>query len=235
MNNVTIINKIEEYFKNRDIQKLEDLVTDLKLDELNTSKKSKANISSFLKQMIKDIPEARVAWKGTYKVNNKWQICDGYKLIEFKDENDKIAETFYNEKCSTNTISFDSITNGLNFDRAIKIDMKLLNNILKINKLDKRKPNTDKRPLFYIIEETMEGMNSKWLYDILQFCETDTIYASNCKNAPYKITSDKYNCIMLPIRLMENIDTDEKKAKLIQDIKDYTNGKITEFIEVRDR
>lgn len=213
MEKTTILKRLEDVKGKEDIDKL---ITELRLDIVATNKVGKFNVKNYFKKFYNSIDiYYRPAFKGFYKLNDKWIICDGYKLVELQNPRDnEIAEALeVVNKAEKYTIDYENIKSPELTEH--KIDMDLLQKTINYNKTQKKE---SKIPYIDNFDDkgTKIGINAEWLYDLLQLNNTDTVGYGTTPVSPVSITSDDYKCILLPIKLTE--EKLEKMRKLKEEL-----------------
>lgn len=217
MKQETIITRLEkirdDINKINVMDKLNELIGELKVDEIATHKVGKFNVNAYFKKFVKQIDDNRSLFKCTHKMKNgKFGVVDGYKFIQFEDENDPIALALYNAEGDDKMIQYENIVNTS--ENQLKIDTEYLEKLITYNKVNKLKgiemiPYIDK-----FDDEDYIGFNTEWLSDLLKLNNTDTITLGKTKNAPVEIKSDKYSCVLLPVRVPKEEKHTEKALQV---------------------
>lgn len=228
MKQETIINRLEkirdDINKINVADKLNELIGELKVDEIATHKVGKFNVNAYFKKFVKQTSDYNSLFKSTHKMKNgKFGIVDGYKFIQFEDENDPIALSLYNAEGDDQMVQYENIVN--NSERKLKIDTEYLEKLIKYNKVNKlrgheRVPYVDK-----FDEEEYIGFNAEWLSDLLKLNNTDTITLGKTKHTPVEIKSEKYSCVLLPVRVDKNNETTQKILAIKQELQNIEEAK----------
>lgn len=212
MKQETIINRLDDIKelmrrdyadKEKITTRLEQLMNELKLDTIDTYKVGKFNVNAYFKRIIKNVPEYRPVFKNVHKQNNgKFGLCDGYIYIQFEDEDDKIAKALYNSENDDMFIQYENIiTEGT---KKLVIDMNYLQKLIAYNKVNKHR-NIDCIPYVDGNENGVAiGFNPVWLMELLQLNNTNEITLGKDIYAPVQIKSEKYSCMLCPVRLTQN-------------------------------
>ena len=189
MEKTTILKRLEDVKGIEDVRKL---ITELRLDIVATNKVGKFNVKNYFKKFYNKVDEYRPAFKGFYKLNDKWIICDGYKLVELQNPKDnEIAEALeVVNKAENYTIDYENIKSPELTEH--KIDMELLQKTLNYNKTQRdircKIPYIDN----FDDKGTKIGINAEWLWDLLQLNNTDTVGYGTTPVSPVSITSEDY-------------------------------------------
>lgn len=205
MEKTTIINKLEKILENyhkydedRKKNELNEIIKELKLDVIGTHKVGKFNVNNYFKKFLKD--EFRTPLKNSFKQKNgKYAVCDGFKMIEFLDENDEIAKSLYKE--NNVEIEYDKVISKRG--QKVNIDTAFLDKILNYNKVNKLKDSSAIPYVDKFEDGKYWAVNSQWLKDLLQLNNTNEVTLGTDKNAPIEITSEKYRSLVLPIRMYD--------------------------------
>lgn len=213
MNKIEIVKKLKKIIENNyNTNMINELLREVELDTIK-NETSKINKKTIFKRMIKTA-ESRgaVGYMGTYIVDNKYTLCDGFRLIEFQNENDEIAKALLNtNECVKSTLKYDDVVRPTN--KFEKIDMELLEKIINYNKINKSQ-------VPYVIKFTEYEyivLNAQWLKELLLLNDTNIVELGTINMAPISIISDNYKSILLPIR--EKNDIIKSHIEIIETLK----------------
>lgn len=206
-----IIKKLEKIYENKKYDNLKELIEELKIDAIGTYSSGKINAKTYFKAFQKNNRYDK--FRSTFiQSNGKYAICDGYKMIQFEDENDEIAKALYSK--NDIKLNYENIRGERRNDFHINISY--LEKLVEYNKVNK----TNAGYVDEIDEETYIELDAKWLLDLLKLNNTDMINLGINALAPIEIKSEKYSCIILPRRMGKNDNSLEVKSEILKLIKE---------------
>ena len=211
MEKTTIIKKLEKIYENKKYDNLKELIEELKIDAISTYSSGKINAKAYFKSFQKNNHYEQFR-SSFMQSNGKYAICDGYKMIQFEDENDEIAKALYTK--SDIKLNYEDIRGEMK--KNLHIDTLYLEKLVEYNRVNK----TNAGYVDEINENTYIELDAKWLLDLLKLNNTDVINLGSNVYAPVEIKSEKYSCILLPRKMGESDNSLDVKNEILKLIKE---------------
>ena len=214
MNLESLLNRLEKIgIDDKDKQKFDDILLDLKNNIINNGKVNKGMISVMKKinQLTKDQP----TFQNVYiSKNGNYCICSGFMLVDYGKNIENVPKSlqgYVNQEKTENNLDYETLKSDNILNTEI-INVKNLQKLVKYNKITEKTDNTFVRIPFYA-KNTL--FDADFLLDILCLLDIkeDTInieYGSNV--SAINIKSKNGNAILLPIKEYRNKE-EEKNSK----------------------
>lgn len=198
MTKTTIYNTIKTALEDNNYIKLYNLLNELENDiktEVIKSKGGKTSDLSIIKFILKNSTRKDINGYSNFVFNNQnyYGFLDGYHAV--------CSSYNYEQTESENSFNFNNIFNNKCFEsEQIKINLTDLKAYLKLNPFKK---NKDSKPYIINTKKFDIGFNAKYLYNVLTFCNADTIFIQDSNLKPVFIKSDDFNKIglVMPMRI----------------------------------
>ena len=176
-----------------------DLEEDLK-QEINKNNKT-LNLYKFVKSFLKKLDvNQKHKFDGLIKDENKYYLCDGYRLFEFGQCIDGIPLV-------DNKIRFASMLREVKMDANIEINLK---NDELLYMCIQQKNKKDKNGVIFKQGGKNYGFNETYMIDALRVIKDAKVYISENPIKPIYVTgSNNINVMILPIKVPQDC-TDEE-------------------------